>query len=164
MARILIIGGGERGRWLATQLLEQGHAARILTRGEANRQAIEQVGAQCRIGTPDRLGTLISALDGVTIACWLLGCATGSEEEVRALHDLRLRSFVTKAIDTTIRGIVYEAAGTVPAPVLSGGAQIARQVAARNQIPLRVLTAAPADREQWRQQALEAVDTLLLAA
>jgi hypothetical protein len=163
MARVLIVGGGERGRWLASSVVRQGHAARVLTRKEGNRQAIEQVGAQCWIGTPDRLGTLIGALDGVTIACWLLGCATGEEDQVRALHDLRLRSFVIKAIDTTIRGIVYEAAGSVPAQVLAGGAHIAGQVAERNQIPLRVLTADPADREEWRKQALGAVEGLLMA-
>lgn len=161
MARILIVGGGERGRWLASQLLHQGHAARILTRQESNRQAIESIGAQCSIGTPDLLGTLIGALDGVTIACWLLGCATGSQEQVEALHDLRLRSFLVKAIDTTIRGIVYEAAGSLPQALLSGGAQIATEVAQQNQIPLKLLTADPAQHQQWREQALAAVAALL---
>ncbi len=161
MARILIVGGGQRGRWLAGRLGEQGHASRIVTRHESGRAAIEDAGAQCWIGTPDRLGTLIGALDGVTIACWLLGCATGTEEEVRALHDLRLHSFMVKAIDTTIRGVLYEAAGTVPAEMLAGGAQIAAQVAARNEIPLQLLRADPAKREPWRTEACAAVQALL---
>lgn len=164
MARILIVGGGERGRWLAARLREQGHATRILTRAEEGRRAIEQVGAECWIGTPDRLGTLVGALEGVTIACWLLGCASGPEEEVQALHGLRLRSFMVKAIDTTIRGVVYEAAGTLPPPILAAGAQIATEVARRNEIPLELLDADPADRERWRTHALRAIGALLLRA
>ncbi len=161
MARVLIVGGGERGRWLAGRLGEQGHAARIVTRDEGGRAAIEAVGAQCWIGTPDRLGTLIGALDGVSVACWLLGCASGPDEQARALHDVRLRSFMVKTIDTTIRGVLYEAAGTVPAEVLSGGAQIAEEVAARNEIPLQLLRADPAERERWRMEALGAIGAIL---
>lgn len=161
MARILILGGGRRGLWLAGRLGEQGHATRILTRDEDRRAAIEQAGAQCVIADPNRLGTLVSALDGVTIACWLLGCAQGDEDEVRALHDLRLRSFMVKVIDTTIRGVIYEAAGTAPAPVLSAGAAVAAEVAERNEIPLALLRADPADRERWRAQAVSAVESLL---
>jgi hypothetical protein len=161
MARILIVGGGERGRWLAGRLGEQGHASRILTRDESGRAAIEAVGAQCWIGTPDRLGTLIGALEGVGIACWLLGCAAGGEEDVRALHEVRLRSFMVKTIDTTIRGVLYEAAGTVPAEVLAGGARIAAEVAERNEIPLQLLRVDPAERERWREEALGAVGAIL---
>jgi hypothetical protein len=164
VARILILGGGERGIWLAEKLGEQGHASRILTRQEDRRAAIERAGAQCFIGDPDRLGTLVGALDGVTIACWLLGCARGEEEQVRTLHDLRLRSFMVKTIDTTIRGVLYEAAGTVPGQVLEAGAQIATEVAERNQIPLAVLRCNPADRERWRAKALGAVESLLTVA
>lgn len=164
MARILIMGGGERGRWLAGRLAEDGHAVRMVTRQESGRAAIEQTGAQAWIGTPDRLGTLIGALDGVTIACWLLGCAQGGEEEVRALHDLRLRSFMVKTIDTTIRGVVYEAAGTLPGQMLARGAEIATEVAERNRIPLELLRAQPANRELWRLEAMAAIDSLLSLA
>lgn len=161
MARVLIVGGGERGRWLAGRLGEQGHAARIVTRDERGRAAIEAAGAQCWIGTPDRLGTLIGALEGVSVACWLLGCASGPAEQVRALHDVRWHSFMVKTIDTTIKGVIYEAAGTAPAEALAGGAQIAQEVAARNEIPLRLLRADPAERERWRMEALGALSAIL---
>lgn len=161
MARILIVGGGQRGMWFAGKLGEQGHATRILTRDERRRSEIESLGAQCAIGTPDRLGTMIGALDGVTIACWLLGCAAGEQEQVRALHDLRLRSFMVKSVDTTIRGVIYEAAGTVPAKMLASGAQIAAEVAEQNQIPLAVLRSDPAQAQIWRSEALGAVESLL---
>lgn len=155
------MGGGQRGRWLAERLGAEGHATRVLTRTEQGRAAIERVGAECWIGTPDRLGTLVGALDGVTVACWLLGCATGSEEEVQALHGLRLRSFMVKAIDTTIRGVVYEAAGTLPASMLAGGRRIASEVAQQNQIPLELLQSDPADPERWRAEAVTAIASLL---
>jgi hypothetical protein len=161
MARILIVGGGSRGRWLAGELGGDGHATRILTRREDRRQEIERAGAECRIGDPDRLGTLIGALDGVTVACWLLGCASGPEEQVQALHGLRLRSFMVKTIDTTVRGVVYEAAGTLPPELLRGGAQIASDVAGQNRIPLALLRAHPAERDIWCQEATEAIGALL---
>lgn len=161
MARILVVGGGQRGRWLAERLGEEGHATRVLTRTEQGRAAIERAGAECWIGTPDRLGTLVGALEGVTIACWLLGCASGPEEQTQALHGLRLRSFMVKTIDTTIRGVVYEAAGTLAASLLAGGSRIASEVARQNQIPLELLRSNPADRGRWRGEAVAAIATLL---
>ncbi len=161
MARILIVGGGSRGRWLAGRLGDDGHATRILTRSEGRREEIERVGAECRIGYPDRLGTLIGALDGVTVACWLLGCARGPREQVQALHDLRLRSFMVKTIDTTVRGVVYEAAGTLSPELLRRGAQIAGEVAGQNRIPLAVLHAHPAERDRWRDEANASIGALL---
>ncbi len=68
VARILLIGGGARGRALGGELTALGHAVRITTRTEAGRAAIEAVGAECWIGTPDRIATLRYALEGVTIA------------------------------------------------------------------------------------------------
>ena len=73
VARILIVGGGCPGRQLAALMIERGHAVRITTRSERGRSAIEQTGAECWIGTPDRLATMRGALDHVTIACWMLG-------------------------------------------------------------------------------------------
>ena len=46
------------GRRLAAEMTEHGHALRITTRTEASRAAIEATGAECWIGTPDRLATL----------------------------------------------------------------------------------------------------------
>lgn len=161
MARILILGGGARGRSLARKLGEQGHATRILTRQERGREAVERAGAECWIGTPDRLGTLIGALDGVTIACWLLGCAKGPEAEVAALHDLRLRSFMMKTIDTTVKGVLYEAAGSLPSQLLRNGAEIASEVASENRIPLALLEVDPDEGERWCSAAMDAIDRLL---
>src|ERR1700685_3874839 len=73
MARMLIVGGGCRGRQLAAALVGEGHGVLITTRSQAGSAAIESSGAECWIGTPDRLATLRGALDGVTLAFWLLG-------------------------------------------------------------------------------------------
>src|SRR5690606_40730452 len=47
-------------------------------------------------------------------AFWLLGTANGEPEQVAALHGPRLERMLTEAVDTPLRGFVYEAAGTVP--------------------------------------------------
>jgi uncharacterized protein YbjT (DUF2867 family) len=162
VARILIVGGGCRGRLLAGGLMGEGHAVRITTRTEDGRAAIEASGAECWIGTPDRLATLRAALENVTILCWLLGSAVGSAEQLRALHGPRLEFFATQAIDTTVRGLLYEARGTtVPAEVLQAGAGVVRAVAEGNAIPLAQLTADPLQDEAWQAQARGAIQELL---
>ena len=161
MARILIIAGGARGRTLAGGLVAQGHAVRITTREQAGRAAIEAVGAECWIGTPDRIATLRYALENVTVACWLLGNACGEEPAVRALHESRLDFFVTQTIDTTVRGLVYEAAGSVAPATLAAGRKLICEKAAFNAIPLRVLDADPGDRDCWCEQVRTAIAELL---
>jgi hypothetical protein len=162
MARILIVGGGCRGRLLVGEMAHAGHAARITTREERGRAAIEASGAECWIGTPDRLATLRGALENVTLACWLLGSANGPAQQVHALHSSRLQAFVRQLIDTTVRGLIYEAAGpAVPASEASRGEQIVRGLAEQNAIPVRALTADPADVPAWLAQAGAAVSALL---
>jgi uncharacterized protein YbjT (DUF2867 family) len=162
VARVLIVGGGARGRALAGELLASGHALRITTRSEQGRGAIESLGAECWIGTPDRLATLRGALDGVTVACWLLGTATGPPEQLQALHTTRLELFLTQAIDTTVRGLVYETGGEGgPAAARAEGEALARRLTDRNQIPVAWLGEDPRGTEQWVDAALAAVASLL---
>lgn len=161
MARILIVGGGCRGRRFAERMVEYGHAVRATTRSETRRAAIEATGAECWIGTPDRLATLRGALENVTVACWMLACARGSEQEIAALHTSRLEFFLSQAIDTTARGLIYDAwavpveAGVPggvgeadadgadarrPTPeMLTQGARIFRSLTQLNAIPAAVL-------------------------
>jgi nucleoside-diphosphate-sugar epimerase len=185
VARLLIVGGGCRGLRLAEEAVREGHAVRIVTRTEDGRAQIEAAGAECWIGDPNRLGTLRGVLDGVTIACWLLGGATGPEEQLLALHGARLRAFLESAIDTTVRGVVYEAVGSsmptdasmpagssmptdasMPAGssmpgALAEGERVAREMAHRNSIPLAILHADPADMPLWLEQARGALTSLL---
>jgi hypothetical protein len=162
VARILIVAGGCRGRLLAAQMVGEGHAVRITTRSPAGREAIEATGAECHLGTPDRLATLRAALENVTIACWLLGGARGSQTHLRALHSSRLSSFLGLAIDTTVRGFVYEAAGaSVPQELFAAGERTVRELGACNAIPVAILGEDPADIDAWLAGAGGALDALL---
>lgn len=134
----------------------------MVTRDSERRHEIEAVGAECLIGTPDRLATLRGALDHVTIACWLLATATGDADQVGALHGSRLRHFLHGAIDTTLRGFVYEAGGlVVPAHVLAEGALLVSETTVRNSIPSAILTADPRAADAWQAEALAAIGALL---
>jgi hypothetical protein len=162
VARILIVGGGCRGRRLAEGLIADGHAVRITTRSERGRAAIEAVGAECWVGTPDRLATLRGSLDSVTIACWLLATAEGSPDELAALFTTRLELFLTQAIDTTVRGVIYErCGGVVPAAAAAAGEEIVRRLTDANRIPAAVLSHDPGELAGWLDEARAAVGTLL---
>jgi hypothetical protein len=148
MARVLIVPCGCRGRALAASLVEAGHAVRGTTRGDGV-EAIRAAGAEPYVGDPDRIGTLMEALTGVTIVCWLMGTIPVPE-----LHEGRLRMLWEKLVDTPVRGVVYEGA-------LPQGEQVARTAAQTWQIPLEVLDADPLDHDAWQAVAHGAVDRLL---
>jgi uncharacterized protein YbjT (DUF2867 family) len=130
LARVLIVPCGCRGRALARDLRAAGHAVRGTTRDPAHAAAIAEAGAEPYVGDPDRIGTLMDALPGVTILCWLMGTLA-----VPDLHAGRLRMMFEKLVDTPVRGVVYE--GTTE------GEALARRCAETWQIPLAVL--APGD-------------------
>jgi hypothetical protein len=159
--RVLLVGGGCRGLRLTRELVAEGHAVRAVTRTEAGRAAIEEAGGECWIGTPDVIGTLRYGLESVTILVWALGTAAGSAEEIAPLHGSRLRMMLEKTTDTTVRGVLYEAAGTVPADVLRTGAAELQRANELNEIPYALLDADPADAEAWVRGAREAIDGLL---
>jgi uncharacterized protein YbjT (DUF2867 family) len=161
LARCLIIGCGCRGRLLAGELLTRGHAVRGTSRSAAGVAAIEGAGAEAVLGDPDRVGTLAAALDRVTVACALLGSAAGSPAQLAALHGTRLDMLLTRMIDTTVRGVVYEAAGTVDPGVLADGAALVRARCEDSRIPYVLLRADPIDHERWVAAAAAAVQSSL---
>jgi nucleoside-diphosphate-sugar epimerase len=156
-----MVGGGCRGLALARELVADGHAVRAVTRSEDRRAVIEAAGCECWIGDPDRIGTLRYALDNVTVLLWLLGTATGPN--VADLHGSRLRMMLDKVTDTTVRGVVYEAAGTVDAAALRAGAAEVARARERNEIPGALLEADPSAPEAWVAAARGAIDRLLAA-
>jgi len=161
MARVLIVPCGGRGCALARELVAAGYAVRGTTRDAAHAEAIRAAGAEPVVADPDRVGTLMGALAGVTVVCVLLGSAAGDAEQVAALHDGRLRMLWEKLVDTPVRGVVYEAAGTVPADVLAHGRAVAERASVTWHIPLAVLDTDPGDRERWLADAAGAVEHLL---
>jgi uncharacterized protein YbjT (DUF2867 family) len=127
VARVLIVACGCRGQALAEDLVAAGHAVRGTTRDPAKTAAIAATGAEPYVGDPDRIGTLMDALAGVTIVCWLLGTVPDPD-----LHGGRLRMLFEKLVDTPVRGVVYEAA-------LPAGEAIARDAAERWQMPVEIV-------------------------
>ena len=132
MARVLIVGCGCRGQELARELVAEGHAVRGTTRDRGRFDAIAAAGAEPVRADPDRVGTLVAALDAVAVVVWLLGRASGTPEQLAALHRERLRAFFETVVDTVVRGVVLEPAG-------DGDAAIAREAASTWAIPLVIL-------------------------
>ena len=161
MARVLIVGCGCRGQALTRALRAQGHAVRGTTRTQAGVAAIEAAGAEAWVGDPDRIATISYALDSVTILCWLMGSARGSDEQLAALHGSRLKMLLERTIDTTVRGLVYEAAGSVDSSLLSEGAETVRAACTYSEIPHALLTEDPSDADAWLQAALASIEQLL---
>ncbi|CAA9501789.1 MAG: hypothetical protein AVDCRST_MAG53-2039 [uncultured Solirubrobacteraceae bacterium] len=156
-----MVGGGScRGLELTRVLTADGHAVRVVTRTDARRAEIEAAGGECWIGTPDAIGTLRYALDNVTVLLWLLGTAAGGD--VAALHGSRLAMMLERVTDSTVRGVIYEASGTIPAAVLSAGAHEVHEANRRNEIPFRLLQADPRGaREAWLAETVGLVASLL---
>ena len=146
---MLIVGCGCRGQALARDLRAAGHAVRGTTRDPRRAAAIDAAGAEPYVGDPDRIGTLMDALGGVTVVCWLMGTIPVPE-----LHEGRLRMLWEKLVDTPVRGVVYEGA-------LPQGEQVARAASETWRIPLEVLEADPLDHGAWVPAARAAVDRLL---
>lgn len=161
MARCLIIGCGCRGRALASALAADGHAVRGTTRDVSRVESIEAAGAEAVVGDPDVVATLVEALDHVTVVCILLGSATGSEEQLAALHGSRLEMLLSKTVDTTARGVVYEVGGTVAPAVLEAGAERVARYGARSLAGVELIEADPGDFDGWLTAALEAIHRLL---
>ncbi len=161
MARCLIIGCGCRGLSLARELTASGHAVRGTTRDPARRGEIEAAGVEAVVGDPDVVGTIARALEHVTIACVLLGSAVGSPEQLGALHGSRLDMLLARMLDTTVRGIVYEAAGSVEPPVLNAGGALVRARCEDSRIPYALLDADPGEVDAWTVAAVAAVNSAL---
>jgi hypothetical protein len=162
VARCLIVGCGCRGLELARALRSEGHAVRGTTRDDARRAEIEAAGAEPFIGDPNLVGTLAPALAHVGVTCILLGSATGSDAQLAALHGTRLDMLLERMLDTTVRGVVYQAVGRVGSALLCAGAERVRHACERSLIPYEILTVDPAADEGWVTQAVGAVERALL--
>lgn len=161
MARCLIIGCGCRGSDLARGLIVRGHAVRATTRDPDRLPDLHALGVESVLGDPDRVATLVRTLDHVSLAYVLLGSAAGPASALQALHSTRLDMLLSKIVDSTVRGIVYEAAGSVPARILAAGAQRVRSFCEDARVPYALLTASPGDPAAWTAEALAAADRVL---
>jgi uncharacterized protein YbjT (DUF2867 family) len=145
VARCLIVGCGCRGQALAALLRASGHVVRATTRDPRRLAAIADAGAEAVLADPDRLATLLPALDQVSVVVLPLGSAVGTPELVSALHGPRLAALLEKLIDSPVRGVVYEATGTVDESVLARGAEQVATACARSRIAYELVFAEPAE-------------------
>ncbi len=156
---MLIVGCGCRGRELAWELRAAGHAVRGTTRAREHLSELEAAGAEPVLADPNRLGTIMVQLHDVSVVCWLMGSAEGATAE--DLHGPRLRTLLERLVDTPVRGVVYEAAGSMPPELLAAGAAGVREASARWSIPAEVVEANPGDRDGWLAAMTGAVSRLL---
>ncbi len=129
MARALIVGCGCRGRELGGRLLADGWAVRGTSRRQEGLEAIEAAGIEPALADPDRPGTILELVDDVAVLVLLLGNASGSEEELAAIHGPRLERLLEHLVETPVRGVLYE--GT------EEGEEIVRAAARTWRIPVR---------------------------
>jgi hypothetical protein len=159
LARVLIVACGCRGLALAAALGASGHAVRGTGRSPARALELEEAGVHGVTADPDRLGTLLPALAGVTAVCWLMGSAEDSPD----VHGPRLRSLMEHLVDTPVRGLVYESAGTVDVALLERGASIVREASQTWHIPVEIVDTDPALHEDWLAAMTAAVTRVLSA-
>jgi NADP-dependent 3-hydroxy acid dehydrogenase YdfG len=163
VARCLIIGCGCRGRSLACRLIGEGHAVRGTTRASERLPAIEATGAEAVLADPDRVATLASALEHVGVAYVLMANAAGPDASVAALHGPRLEMLLQRMLDSTVRGIVYEARGAVDAEILRSGAERVRAFCEDSRIPYCLLEEDPGEPGPWLAAAVAAAGQVLAA-
>jgi hypothetical protein len=101
------------------------------------------------------------AIDHVAVVCLLLGSARGRREELDALHGPRLEMLLARLIDTTVRGVLYEARGSVPAELLAAGSERVRRACELSRVPFALVETPPEDREGWLVAALAGVERLV---
>ncbi len=137
---------------MAQELRARGHAVRGTTRDPAGAAPIAAAGAEPFVADPNRVATLVPALDHVAVVCVLLGSASGPD-----LHGSRLEMLMTRVIDTTVRGVVYETSRAARGT----GAEIVRRACGRSQIPYSLLSAEIADHASWLAEAVGAAERLI---
>jgi uncharacterized protein YbjT (DUF2867 family) len=162
VARALIVGCGCSGRALGEELLDEGWAVRGTSRDAEGLDAIEAAGIEPARADPEKPATILDLVDDVAIVIWLLGSATGPDEEVAAIHGPRLEGLLERLVETPVRGFVYEGAGTVDAELLAGGAALVRNAEATWRIPVVVTETLRSEGPPWVEE-LERVTLELLS-
>lgn len=161
MARALLVGCGCSGRAAGAELARRGWAVRGTSRTDAGCELIEGAGIEAALADPDRVGTILELVGDVTVVAWLLGSATGDDEQIGALHGPRLESLLEKLVDTPVRGFLYERAGSVPKGLLSGGADLVEHASRRWRIPVATVEEGRGEPASWTDAVAEAADRLI---
>ncbi len=124
------------------------------TRDAARASELEAAGIESVVADPDRLVTMMPAIDGVSVVCWLMGTAGAPE-----LHGPRLESMLEHIVDTPARGLVYETGG-LERP---DGVAAANRLSATYSMPVEVVEEAPGEHGVWLSAMVAAVGRVLSA-
>jgi hypothetical protein len=162
LARSLIVGCGCRGRELGTELDGLGWRVRGTARTGEGLGAIEAAGLEAAEADPDRPGTVLDLCGDVAVVVWLLGSATGTADEVSAIHGPRLERLLEKLVDSPVRGFAYEEEGSADAALLAAGRRIVERAGETWRIPVAMLSSAR-DEEGWAVTSAGTVAGLLTA-
>jgi hypothetical protein len=129
------------------------------TRDPARASELEAAGIEPAIGDPYRLATLMPHVANTSAMVWLMGSAAG--DDVEALHRTRLQTVLERLVDSPVRGMVYEAAGTLPAHVLREGAAEVRKAAVTWQMPNVIVEQDPGNHDAWVAAMVAGVERVL---
>jgi uncharacterized protein YbjT (DUF2867 family) len=149
---------------LGEGLLAEGWAVRGTSRREEGLAPIEAAGIEAALADPDRPGTLLELVADVAVVFYLLGSAEGDPETLAAIHGPRLERLLEHLVDTPVRGIAYEAAGSVDAALLEAGGEIVRTVSHTWRIPVEIVSSEPNDPVAWSQEMVDVALGLLTPA
>jgi uncharacterized protein YbjT (DUF2867 family) len=161
LARALIVGCGCSGRALGGELRDEGWEVRGTSRDEEGLVAIEGAGIEPARADPERPGTILDLVGDVAVVLWLLGSATGRQEDLEAIHGPRLEGLLERLVDTPVRGFVYEGAGTVDPKLLAGGAELVRNAQSTWRVPVAITKTLRSEGPQWVEELETAVIELL---
>jgi hypothetical protein len=134
------------------------------SRREQGLAAIEAAGIEPALADPDRVGTVLELVGDVAVVYVLLGSAAGEPEAVAGLHGPRLERLMERVVDTPVRGVVYEAVGSVDPTVLAAGTEIVESAARTWRIPVEIVGEQPGDPVEWARQMADLALGLLSPA
>lgn len=164
MARALIVGCGCCGQGAAARLLERGWAVRGTSRDPVRRERLAELGIEPAAADPDRVGSIVELLGDVTVVVWALGSASGPGDRAAALHRERLPSALEKLVDTPVRGVVYEASGSVEPEALAAGRAAVERAAERWMIPTAIVSRGREDPIAWAEAIAVAAEDVIVPA
>ena len=136
MARALIVGCGCHGRELGAGLAERGWLVRGTSRTPEGAAAIDAAGIESAIADPDRIGTVLEAIEGVSLIYWLFGRVAAPD-----LHGPRLERLLTEIVDTPVRALIYELNEALEPGAAAGAFELLRSANERWRIPFEVVAA-----------------------
>ena len=113
------------------------------------------------IADPYRLATVTPLLAGVSVVIWPLASATGTADQIAAVHSTRLESLLARLVDSGVRGLVYEATGSVRGDLLRAGAAQVRKSGEWFRMPVEVVEQDPQDHDAWVAAMRDAMAEIL---